>query len=161
MIVIEKVKSLMKWLLLTSAILYVNILSGAFGQTITIDTPLDFGRFVIVENNASRHINLLPGGGFTADAQYIFFTNPQMGTVTVDDYPASSTLNVSVGLTDINNGGLHNFSTSSTFTNPSTVITDATGSATFDVGATLSSDGGGSTHSDGIYNGTFTVTVTP
>ena len=136
--------------------------AAANSQTITIDTPLSFGRFVMVDNTAPRAINLLPNGGFTADAQYIFFTNPQMGTVIVDDFPSSSTLNVSVGLANLNNGGgLASFSTASTFTNPATVTTDNTGSATFDVGTTLLSDGGGSTHIDGKYNGVFTITVTP
>ena len=144
------------------ALLTFSTFQPVLGQTITIDTPLNFGRFVMVDNAVPRHINLLPAGGVTADAQYIFFSNPQMGTITVEDYPASTTLSVSVGVINLNNGGgTPFFSTSSTFTNPSIVTTDGTGSATFDVGATLSSDGGGSTHVDGIYSGTFNVTVTP
>ena len=137
--------------------------SSVQAQTITINQPLDFGRFVIVDNAAPRTITLLPGGGFTSDPQYLFFIDPTMGNITVDGYPAFTPLTVTVGTTTLNpvGAGTANFTTSSTFTNPAVIVTDATGSVTFDVGATLSSDGGGAVHTDTNYNGSFTVNVTP
>lgn len=135
----------------------------ATAQTITQNTPLSFGQVVLVDNAAPRQIVLLPGGGFTADPQYVFFTPPQLGNFTVSGYGPGVPLTVTVGITNLNpiGGGTANFSTSSTFTNPATVTTDGAGEVTFDVGATLSSDGGGSTHMDDLYNGTYTITVTP
>ncbi len=135
----------------------------AQAQTITINTPLDFGRFVLADNAAPRNITLLPGGSFSADPQYIFFIDPQMGNVTVDGYPPATPLTVTVGVTSLNpvGAGTANFTTSSTFTDPAVIVTDGSGSVTFDVGSVLSSDGGGVTHTDVNYNGTFTVNVTP
>ncbi len=141
----------------------LSIVAPAQAQTITINQPLDFGRFVLADNTAPRVITLLSGGGFSADAEYIFFIDPEMGNVTVDGYPPATPLTVSVGTTSVDPVGFGsaNFATSSTFTDPATIITDGTGSVTFDVGAVLTSDGGGVTHTDVTYNGTFSITVTP
>ena len=135
----------------------------ALAQTITINTPLDFGRFVLVDNAAPRNIALLPGGGFTADSEYLFFIDPQMGNLTVDGYAPFTPLTITVGTASLNpvGAGTADFVTSSTFTDPAVVVTDASGEVTFDVGATLSSDGGGTTHTDVTYNGMFTVNVAP
>ena len=147
------------------AILILCIFSSniAQGQTITINTPLDFGRFVLVDNAAPRNITLLAGGGFVADSEYLFFIDPQMGNITVNGYPPATPLTVTVGTTTLNpvGAGTANFTTSSTFTDPAVITTDGTGSVTFDVGAILSSDGGGVTHTDVNYNGMFTVNVAP
>ena len=153
-----------KYLILFALFTLVQLYGSAVNaQTITINQPLDFGRFVIVDNAAPRTITLLPGGGFTSDPQYLFFIDPTLGNVTVDGYPAFTPLTVTIGTTTLNpvGAGTANFTTSSTFTDPAVVVTDATGSVTFDVGATLSSDGGGTTHTDANYNGLFTVNVTP
>jgi len=133
--------------------------NSAFSQTITIDQPIDFGKFVLVDNAAGRTIELLPGGGFTSDPEYQFFSNPQMGTVTVDGYAPGVSLTVVITDTTVANGGSANFSTSSPFTVPASITTDGFGEATFDIGATLTSDGSGSKPVDGTFNGTFTVTV--
>lgn len=144
----------------------LNITGGAntaFAQTITENSSLRFGKFVLVDNNASRTIQLLPGGSFIADPEYVFFIDPQMGNVTVDGYPPATPLTVTIGTTALNpvGGGGVNFLTSATFTNPAVIVTDGTGSVTFDVGATLSSDGVGTTHNDDNYDGIYSVTVTP
>ncbi len=146
-------------------LVFLAILSidSAQAQTITINTPMDFGRFVIVDNAAPRIITLMAGGGFSADPQYIFFVNPQMGNVTVNGYPPATPLTVTVGTTTLNPicAGTANFVTSATFTDPGVIVTDGGGSVTFDVGAVLSSDGGGVTHTDCGYNNMFTVMVAP
>ena len=98
----------------------------AQAQTITENQVLSFGQVVLVDNAASRQIALLPGGGFTADPQYIFFSNPQLGNITVDGYPPATPLTVTVGTTNLNplGGGSTNFSIGSTFTDPAVVVTD-------------------------------------
>lgn len=140
-----------------------NFGGTAQAQTITINQPLDFGRFVLVDNAAPRTITLIPGGTFAADPEYIFFIDPQMGNVTLDGYTPSTVYTVTIGTTTMNPVGMGtaNFATSATFTDPAVIMTDPTGSVTFDVGAVMASDGGGATHTDVTYNGTFTVTVTP
>lgn len=134
----------------------------ANAQTITENQPLSFGKIVLVNNAAPRQIKLFPAGSYTADPEYIFFTDPQLGNITVDGYPPATPLNVTVGVTNLTGGGSPAlFSIQSTFTNPASITTDGTGSATFDVGATLISDGSGASFTDNLYDGTYTVTVTP
>ena len=137
--------------------------SGVFAQTITENSPLTFGKLVLVNNASVKDVILLPSGAYTADPDFIFFSDPQLGNITVDGYPPFATLSVSVSDTTLNSlgGGSANFSTSATFTNPAVVVTDATGSVTFDVGATMSSDGGGAIFTDNDYEGVYTVIVGP
>ncbi|MEM9469458.1 MAG: DUF4402 domain-containing protein [Pseudomonadota bacterium] len=147
--------------LILISLLCIGSFGQASAQVITQNTPLDFGRFAIVDNGAPRTLQLLPGGGYTADPQYLFISPPQLGNFTVTGYGAGVPLTVTVSTTTLNNGGGANFSTSSTFTNPGVIVTDGAGEVTFDIGATLTSDGGGSTHVDGGFSGTYTITVTP
>lgn len=156
-------KSLFNVKVFVFSIAIFSIIGSAQAQTITINDNLYFGRFAIVDNAAPRSITILPGGGHTADPQYAFLDTPTLGNVTVDGYPASSTLTVTVGTTTVGpvGGGTAVFMTNTTFTDPAVVTTDGTGSATFDVGATLTSDGSGVTHTDVNYHGIFSITVTP
>ncbi len=134
----------------------------ANAQTVTIDQPLDFGTFVIADNATPRTIAFNAGGSYTADPEYIFFTTPEFGEVTVTGYPALTTLTVTIGTTNMTDCCAGpNFSMSTGFTRPSVVTTDASGEATFEIGATMSSNGDGSTYVDGTFDGTFSVTVTP
>ncbi len=135
---------------------------GANAQTITENQPLSFGKIVLVNNTAARQIELFPSGTYTADPEYIFFTDPQLGNITVDGYPPATPLTVTVGVTNLTAGGSPAlFSLSDTFTNPASITTDGSGSVTFDVGATMKSDGSGSSFSDSLYDGSYTITVTP
>lgn len=130
-------------------------------QTITENITLSFGRVVLVDNNAPRRVVLLPTGGYTADPSYIFFSEPRMATVSVDGYTPFATLTVSINsatLTASGGGGTF-FSTADIFTNPTTVTTDGSGSATFEIGATLVSDGSGANFIDSDYTGTYAVSV--
>jgi hypothetical protein len=143
--------------------LFVCDAKGAFAQTITENAPLTFGKLVLVDNSSVKTVTLLASGSYTADPDYIFFSDPQLGNITVDGYPPFTPLSVSVGLTTLNSlgGGSAVFSTGTTFTNPAVIATDAAGSVTFDVGATLSSDGSGVIFTDNDYEGVYTITVSP
>lgn len=146
-------------------IFYITLLFfplDLYAQTITENIPLSFGRVVLVDNSVSRDIELLPTGSYTADPAYIFFSEPQLASVTVDGYTPLTPLLINVSATNLtaSGGGAAFFSTGDTFTNPAIVITDLTGSATFEVGATLSSNGSGAGFIDSDYTGTYTISVT-
>ncbi len=132
-------------------------------QTITENIPLTFGKVVIIDNNAVREIELFPSGTFTADPEYIFFSEPVLANITVDGYAPFTTLSIDVSTTTLNKpgGGSAFFSVSDVFTNPAIVETDATGSATFEVGGTLSSNGSGAGFANADYEGIYSVAVTP
>lgn len=134
----------------------------AVAQNITENARLSFGKVVLVDNNAQREIILNPGGGYTADPQYIFFTDPQLANISVDGYTPNTTLTVTLGTANLTRpgGGSAFFSIGDVFTNPAIIVTDPLGSATFEVGATLTSNGNGAVFTDNNYDGTYTVTVT-
>lgn len=159
------IDNLCKWRLLVLLLaLYVSFpISDVKAQTLTENISLSFGKVVLTDNSSSHRIILLSSGGFTADPQYIFFSEPRLANVTVDGYPPSTPLTVSVGTTNLNKsgGGSAFFFTSDVFTNPAIIVTDSFGSATFDVGATLSSNGSGSNFVNNNYQGNYTVTVSP
>jgi hypothetical protein len=133
----------------------------ARAQILTENTPLDFGRFVLVDNAATRTIQINAGGGFTADPQYMFFIDPQAGNFTVTGYGAGVPLTVTITPSPLNNGGGANFTIVSTATDPAAIVTDGAGEATFDLVATLDSDGGGLGHNEGGFTGTYTIMVAP
>ena len=144
-------------LLFFTLLLYAS--QTAQAQTITENQPLRFGTIMLTDNNAPRQIQLLSNGNYNADPQIVFFTDPQLGNFTVTGYPPLKILNVTINLVDLTNGGTPVFSLSNSFTNPALIVTNLSGSATFDVGATLSSDGSGSGFTDGSYDGVYSITV--
>jgi len=132
-------------------------------QTITENASLTFGKIVITDNSSARSIEMLSNGGYIADPQYIFFTEPQRANITVEGYNPFTTLSVSISSPTLNRsgGGPAFFSISDVFTNPAIIETDSVGSATFEVGATLSSNGNGAGFTNNDYEGNYTVTITP
>ncbi len=131
-------------------------------QEIIENTRVTFGEVVLIDNSAPKTVILLPSGGYVADPEFIFFTEPKLGNVTVTGYPAFTALSVSVSNATLNAGGnAAIFTTDNTYTNPINVITNADGSARFDIGATLSSDGSGIAFGSSHYKGDFTITVNP
>ncbi len=145
------------------ALLLILVPSFGRAQTITQNQPLTFGKVALTDNSIPRVVTLVAGGTYTADPEYVFFNDPQLGNFTVDGYPPATPLTVSISTTTLTPmmGGGANFAVASTFTDPGVVVTDGTGSVTFDVGAIMSSDGSGSTHVDDLYEGTYTIMVSP
>ncbi len=146
---------------------FACILLGATGvraQTITEDQPLTFGQIAITDNSVPRTISILSDGSIISDPEYIFFIDPQRGQITLDGYLPNTTYTVTfsnpttVSPTGI---GTSNFSIGVISTIPAVIMTDGTGSITFNTYAVLTSDGLGGTHTDDLYQGTYNVTVTP
>jgi len=149
--------------LIITTLIWVMSGQNVLAQTINENTTLSFGKIVITDNSSAHKIEILPGGGYSADPQYIFFSDPQMANVSVDGYDPFVTLSVSISNPNLNRagGGPAFFSVSDVFTNPAIIETDSFGSATFEVGATLSSNGNGAGFTNNKYDGNYTVTVTP
>lgn len=131
----------------------------SYAQTITENQPLRFGQLSLTDNSAPRKIILNSAGGYTADPQYILFTDPQLGNVTVSGFDPSVTLSVGVSTATLTGASAANFTVIDTFTNPTIITTDGAGSATFDVGATLQSDGSGTVHADDTFDGIYSINV--
>lgn len=137
-------------------------------QTITINDPVRFGKISMRNNSAPRELRLLTDGGYIADPAYVIHASePELGRVTITGYPVNHPMDITIDVAStvigISGGGgaPATFTLVDPFTVPATVTTDMTGSATFEVGATLRSDGSGNTYIDASYLGSFDVTVVP
>ena len=153
---------------LYAALLLFAFLSGGIGeaaaQTLTQMHPLRFGRIVMHDNDAERNLRLLPSGNYSADPGfYVIDTPPQLGTFRIEGQQANSIMDISIVQTTTVNptSGLGYFSLVDFFTVPSTVITDNDGNVTFQIGATLRSNGMTGVYNNADYRGIFTISVEP
>lgn len=137
---------------------------SARAQTLSELQPLRFGRIVMHNNSSPRDLRLLPSGSYSADSgYYILDIAPQLGTYRVEGEAENAIMDVVMSLTgNINplSGGSAYFTLVDFFTVPATVVTDGDGNATFQVGATLRSNGSGF-FSNSNYLGSLTISVTP
>jgi hypothetical protein len=136
-------------------------------QTIVVDNNMTFGHLSIRDNSANRDIVLLPTGSYVADPEYIFYSDePALGQITISGQPPSALMDVTIDLVtpiNISGGGCctASFSLINPFTVPAVVVTSPAGTATFQVGGTLRSDGTGTPFLDATYLGIFSVSVAP
>lgn len=134
--------------------------TDALAQTMTENISLSFGKIILTDNSSSKQIALITDGSYTADPDYIFFSEPRLGNITVDGYTPFTPLMVSIGSTALQRvGGGADFTLDGAYTVPALIITDATGTANFDVGAVLSSDGSGNNLIDDTYEGDYSVSI--
>ena len=149
-------------------LLYFTLISfsvtAAHAQTITELQPLTFGQVALTNNSTPRSIEITSTGSINADPAYVFFTDPQRGEVVLDGYLPNTvyTITFSSPTTVYPTGiGLSNFTLGPIMTVPTVIMTDGTGSVTFNTYATLTSDGGGGTHVDDLFEGTYNMTIAP
>lgn len=138
--------------------------TAAQAQTLTVNTPLSFGRMVMHDNSTQRDLRLLPNGSYVAGTgYYIIDTPPQLGSYTIQGQVPGRIMDISfIAVGSLNPGGAGPYFTLvDFFTVPSVVTTNGAGEATFQVGATLRSSGFMGNYIDSTYNGNFTISVTP
>lgn len=137
-------------------------------QTLVVNDDLTFGHIAILDNSAPRDIVLHPPGNYTADPAYVFYADePALGSLTVTGQVPNTIMNVTIDFSSTvvgvsgGGGGSATFTLLNPFTVPAVVVTDGAGNATFQVGATLRSDGTGTPFLDANYLGIFSVSVAP
>lgn len=140
--------------------------SPAAAQTLTEDRRLSFGRFVMTDNSVARDLVLHSNGSYTADPAYIFYAEePILGRYIINGQLANTTMDITIDVAATSiaptGGGGPRFVLVSPFTVPGTVVTDNNGDATFEIGATLRSDGFGGAFQSDSHSGQFTITVAP
>lgn len=153
--------------LLLSAVLACSSLvlpNPAYAQTLSQLQPLSFGRVVMHDNSSPRDLRLLPNGNYSAGSGfYMMGPSPQLGTYRLENGAANAVMDVTFNLAGSitpDSGGAGFFTLVDFFTVPTNVITDNDGNVTFQVGATLRSNGSG-TFSNSDYTGALTITVEP
>lgn len=134
-----------------------------FTQTLTEDRPLTFGDISISSNNVQREIELHPDGSYTADPGIYFYSDtPELGRYIITGQVPLTVMNITIDMSSSILGlGDPVFTAITPFTVPAVVTTDGVGNATFEIGATLRSNGSGINYPDANYNAVFVVTVSP
>lgn len=132
-------------------------------QTLTQDRAMTFGDISITTNNAIREIELHPDGSYTADPGIYFYSDtPELGRYIIQGQTPLTVMNINIDVSSTILGlGNPVFTLHNPFTVPAVVTTDGLGNATFEIGATLRSNGSGINYSDANYNSVFSVSVSP
>lgn len=125
--------------------------------------PLDFGTITIVDFSTVGTVVLSPDGNYLASPQIVVSSAPTPGTFEATGFAPNTAGTVSVtdaAVTEGGNGIGEAFTISTFTTQPGVVVTDGAGDFTFDLGATLTTEGDGGAYPSGAYTGTITVSVT-
>jgi hypothetical protein len=146
----------MKFLPVFLFAIFLCVAQPAHAQlTVTEDTPMSFGTFVIRNLNVVGTVTVNPQNNQTsANTNIILLSNGQRGEFSITGGPASTNFTVTVtssGLT-FGGGGGTALTIGSIEVRPVNLKTNGAGVANFTVGATLSSAGDGSFYTDGTYS---------
>jgi hypothetical protein len=131
----------------------------AFAQTITEIQQLDFGTIVVANTSTNRELILQPNNGYISDPFIYVMDDPQAGEYHVTGATPNAPYTISFDTTIPLQGGGTDFTLDDFTAMPATLITNASGEATFTVGATLTAISGGS-YIDGNYDGQLDITIT-
>lgn len=139
------------------------MLSAAWAAQLIQIQPLDFGTVTLLDSSTVGTVALAPDGTYVASPQIAMTSPPTPARFEATDFPPNTAGSVSVTdgtVTEGGNGTGQTFSISSYVIDPAVAVTDGNGDFTFDLGATLSTEGDGNAYPSGAYTGTITVTVT-
>jgi len=121
---------------------------------------INFGKFALQNNTSVHTYRVLPNGTINANVEYIRFFDGQEGQYNLSGYPATTALTILVTSGNLTTGaGGEQFSIGSWDTSPASLVTDASGEESFNLGATLSSSGSGTMYLDGTFNVNATITI--
>lgn len=123
------------------------------------DQAMSFGRFIVLDNAATRSVTMDTSGNISSTGDILVYKDAQPGafSITGANPLASHTITVTpdpFDLTIVNN----RYFSIDTFT-ISNSTSDADGNLSFTIGATIHTDGDG-TYNEAVYTGSYTVTVT-
>lgn len=132
--------------------------AAPFAQTIFVDTPLSFGRFVVKDFDDPIEIKIQNDGSYTINANTYIIDDPTLGEYTVQDAPISSVYTITVPPSVTLGGPGGNFILDEIEVKPDALSTDINGEDNFTLSGRLRSAGGGTFYGDGVYTDTFDIT---
>tara|TARA_Y100001001_G_C7972959_1_gene296590 strand:+ start:303 stop:809 length:507 start_codon:yes stop_codon:yes gene_type:complete len=133
--------------------------STSYGQTVSIEQNLSFGRFVMLDFTDEAQIIINPNGSVTKSSDILFIDEPQRGQYLVTNAPPNTTYTVTVPENDILVGvqPAGNFLLDNITVAPELLVTDAQGQDTFFLVGRLRSLGETIQYVDGLYDGNFEI----
>lgn len=134
----------------------------AAAQTVQEEEPLAFGTFVVPSNAAVSTLTVPLSGSISTTGSIIALTQGTPGRYRVGGLPGSAIVDIDVTAAPLFGASvpLSQFFQIAAFDHPPTIITNAAGTATFRLGATLSTSGSGVPYTESTYTGTIDITVT-
>lgn len=135
---------------------------SARAQSLNQTRGMDFGRIALTDYNAVGTLVLDPDGSYSASPEIIVLDPPTPARFEATGMPPNTAAVVSVTNADATLGGSGTgrfFAIRDYVTSPATVVSNGAGNLLFDLGATLSTEGGGQSYSDGNYSANITVTI--
>ena len=139
------------------------LMGSAQAASLTQTQPMDFGTVAILDFSTVSTVVLSPDGSYVASPQIAVTSSPTPARFEATDFPPNTAGTVSVTdgtVTEGGNGTGETFTVTDFVTDPAVAMTDGAGDFTFDLGATLTTEGDGGAYPSGAYTGTITVTVT-
>lgn len=139
-----------------------GFLTPAGAQTVQEMEPLAFGTFVVPSNAAVSTLTVPLNGSVSTTGSIIALTQGRPGRYRVGGLPGNVIVDIDVTAAPLFGAALpaSQFFQITAFDHPPTVITNAGGTATFRLGATLSTSGSGVPYTDSTYAGTIDITAT-
>lgn len=127
--------------------------------TLTAIQDLGFGRFATVKNDAQYSMAVTIGDVVTNDPEIVYDQPPHRGEYLLEGLTPDSAVIIDTvdGALTLNGGGGEAFAVTD-FTD-NAPVTDAGGTATLYIGATLKTSGTGVHYPSGPYSGTYTLIV--
>lgn len=142
--------------LILSAMVLMTPLSAS-AVTVVSETSMDFGTFVVKNNNSVAAFNLTKTSSYTADPEFIVVSDPTAGSMDLSGFPTNTSISITFDPTTLSGaGGVFSISN---FDVTSPRDSGAGGLISFTYGARLSTSGTGTPYSDGSYSGTLNVIV--
>ncbi len=135
---------------------------SARAQTIVEDQQLYFGTIVVADTSSDHDLELLPNGGYNADPGIYVINDPEVGEYTMTGATPSSNWTISFNAGNplqLQSGANSDFIVDDFTTLPAMLQTDGSGEMSFSVGATLTSQNGGSYNSNN-YSGNLQIILT-
>jgi hypothetical protein len=131
--------------------------AASFAQTVFVDTPLSFGRFVVRDFDDPIEITIENDGNYTINSNTYIIVEPTLGEYTVQDAPVSSVYTITVPPSVTLGGPGGNFILDEIEVKPDSLATDINGEDNFTLSGRLRSAGGGTHYGDGTYSDNFSI----
>lgn len=128
-----------------------------FAQTVFVDEPLSFGRFVMRDFGDPVEIIIENNGSYSVNSNTYIIDEPTLGEYTVQDAPISSAYTITVPPSATLSGPGGNFILDNIEIKPDSLSTDINGEDTFTISGRLRSAGGGTHYADGTYSDNFSI----
>ncbi len=121
--------------------------------------PLNFGRWIVIENNTPSQVTVQTNGSYSNSPQLIMLEPPQQGIYQVTDLPPfAQIIGIDVTMVQPMQGGVGEEFTLDNFQ----VISpnaDGAGMTTLTLGGRAQTSGSGNNYEDSTYNGTLEIDI--